>query len=230
MNPALIQAIASSAQVGGEGISNAVSMIQNRRLNRERMEFAKSAHQIEVADLKAAGLNPILGFAGSGATAPNLTAGEFRAPSFANAGEKIVAAKKASSEMNVLAEQIAAMKSQQQLNSAMANKATKELGLIDETINRTRQETAHSAAQTRGQQIENEVLDARANPYRGYGARITPWVDKLSQLIPSLMMPIKLPFNSGKTIQRIPDRIDLYQERKDRKGQYMNDKYQGKFD
>lgn len=60
-------AIMAGGNIAGTMISGSSSKAEARRARKQQLYLARNAHQIEVADLKAAGLNPILSAGGSGA-------------------------------------------------------------------------------------------------------------------------------------------------------------------
>lgn len=58
--------------------ANKTAMAVAAQNNATQIEMANSAHQREVADLRAAGLNPILSAGGSGASTPSLQSGNLQ--------------------------------------------------------------------------------------------------------------------------------------------------------
>ena len=111
-----------------------------------------TAHQAEVADLRAAGLNPILSAGGSGAAQPS---GAMYTPDNPARGlaANMIAAKNLQQmthmrkgELSLIGEQIATQRTQQELNSATALKTLADKALSEETALRTMQETKKIAA------------------------------------------------------------------------------------
>lgn len=89
--------ISGAGALGAAGISAASQSATNeanadlaRENNQTQINLANTAHQREVADLKAAGLNPILSAGGSGSAVPGLTTPTMVSP-LANIGDAMKA-------------------------------------------------------------------------------------------------------------------------------------------
>lgn len=147
----------------------------------ERM--ANSAHQREVADLRAAGLNPVLsGTGGSGSATPAGAMARMENPS-AGLGEKMRASMLQHAQIKNLTEDTKLKDTQRTYTSQMWNTSRAEEGLINQREKTEKQNTQaaeHTAAilsnSAKGASLEGDIDDTR------YGA-VMRYVDRAIKAI-----------------------------------------------
>lgn len=167
--------IGGGTDIAGQWLANQ----SNERLSNRQMGFqermSNTAHQREIVDLKAAGLNPILSATGgSGASTPQGARPEIKSIT-ANAVSSALGAKRLQQELkNMRAvekkdNQLTSLGFQQALNARRDwNIKFKQEKQIDENIRATR--------------YENEQRLKDAEMYSGQGGTILRWLEKLAPL------------------------------------------------
>lgn len=116
-------AISSAASLVGGFMGNDSAKKEASKNRRFQMQMAQQAHQIEVKDLKRAGLNPRLsGLGGNGAPVPSGATAQQRDP-LSGAANTALAAIRLKEEVKNIRETNNLLQTQQSLNMAQANSA-----------------------------------------------------------------------------------------------------------
>lgn len=123
--------IGGAANILGNIIGNSSAKSEASRNRQFQEKMAKNAHQYQVADLKAAGLNPILSAGGSGASTPSGSQANINVPN-------LDLTKFASSAADTI------LKNKQQ-------------DLLDAQVDNVQAQTANTEAQTTATNLENSI-------------------------------------------------------------------------
>lgn len=119
--PAIAAAATQGVGVGSKIITSAMNVHEQRKNRRFQRDMSNTAHQREMADLKKAGLNPLLTGKYGGASTPAGSVGQIQSP-FEGVPEQVTSAIAMRKQLQVADAGIKTQESVQNVNSATALK------------------------------------------------------------------------------------------------------------
>lgn len=178
LGPSLIEA-------GGGLISSALGVYETEKNRSFQEHMSNTAHQREVADMRLAGLNPILSAGGSGSSTP---AGSVITPDNPVRGiaQNILSRKLAESTMSVnesqkllMQQQSAQASSVADLNDAQKTKTQAEQRLIDNQVLTEAERKGQVGADRAGKILDNQLTKMEVDAYDALGGSLAKGIEKV---------------------------------------------------
>lgn len=199
--PALIGGIGALGTAVAGGFTSALSVHESRQNRRFQRDMSNTAHQREVADLKAAGLNPILSAKYGGSSTPSGSVSSVQSPDVVGSA---VSAASLGSNLRLQAAQardINASAAIKEIQGRVAGRTeVEQIDMVRETL--TKLQNDSDLSYTQREQIREQIrnltqtmkllkldeshsaLDlARARQesdfYQSFGGKVAPWLDHI---------------------------------------------------
>lgn len=190
---AIISAVASATSAIATNVKSSKEAEKNRAFQ-ERM--SSTAHQREVADLRLAGINPILSYANTGATTPGGSTAQFDSPfkdgmsSAMSIAQRKTERAKAKQDIEVGKEQINSLKASAENSSASALREKSQVDVNAALQKKINQEAKESSA--RQSKIQWEAQKTRLDfikdkwIYSGKKGKVIRHLEKLKDVVPGV--------------------------------------------
>lgn len=205
--------IGGAAALAGSAWSAFSGSKQAEKQRDWQAEMSNTAHQREVKDLKAAGLNPILSAKLGGSTTPSGAMPQV--PDYGNSARSGIEAAQAYADMKVKAATVADINASAQLKNTQAlditstqqsrimqalasaqqllasgNLSDNQTKLVQQQVKNMVQELERLKNETTSSAFQLDRDRAESEFYRGTGGKIAPWMDKVFDKIG---IPIPIP-------------------------------------
>jgi len=162
--------IAAGAAIGGAALGASSAGGQQKKSVRFQREMAKNAHQYEVADLREAGLNPILsGTGGPGARASGGASAPI--PDFANSAK---AAVRLGAEIQLLNEQSRKAQYEADINAPAALIGRAVENTVDKTVKGVKKYRYIFPTGQEAIRLQDQKTPSQRTPFKGFKKTLKP--------------------------------------------------------
>lgn len=168
--------ITGGASLAGDIYSAHRQSREGEKARQYQTDMSNTAHQRQVADLKKAGLNPILSAGGGGASTPSSSATQLPKIDAASAVDKFQTGKKINNETAATVSNIKTQDTQQKLNASAASKNVADATLA---LERVKSESGKAAvSSTIGKAVDTIKKSSASKHYQSFKKRNSPSIQK----------------------------------------------------
>lgn len=193
---------------GSDLVTTAITAAENRRSMERQMDFqaaqSETAYQRSVRDMKLAGLNPAMMYAGSGGPAMSMGGSSVGAPE-SNAVETALSARRLNEELNVMRQTTLTGKAQESLNKMLEDKAAADKAVSENSASNLAIQNKILAAQLPAYLNVAEVEKGKMGKWLAYADRALKTLQPAASVARDVAIPFLLKGSSGKAFSGFPN-------------------------